>query len=78
LITSIDPEHDLGRLRIYTPKERRGVVSRLGDPYRRQDDGKIVRYEIFGSDLFKKETIMKPFIGMKIETERGCIGMYTM
>jgi selenocysteine-specific elongation factor len=74
LIARVDPDHDLARLRIYTPKERRGIVSRLGDPHRRQDDGKIVRYEVFGSDLFKKETNMKPFIGMKIETERGDVG----
>lgn len=77
LIAGVDPDADLARLRIYTPKERRGVVSRLGDPYKRQDDGKIVRYEVFGSDLFKKETNMKPFIGMKIETVRGDVGTCT-
>jgi selenocysteine-specific elongation factor len=74
LIARVDPDRDLARLRIYAPKERRGVVSRLGDPHRRQDDGRIVRYEVFGSDLFKKETNMKPFLGMKIETERGDVG----
>jgi selenocysteine-specific elongation factor len=78
LIVGVDPDVDLARLRIYTPKERRGVVSRLGDPHRRQDDGKIVRYEVFGSDLFKKETDMKPFIGMKIETARGDVGTYAV
>jgi selenocysteine-specific elongation factor len=78
LIVGVDPDVDLTRLRIYTPKERRGVVSRLGDPHRRQDDGKIVRYEVFGSDLFKKETDMKPFIGMKIETVRGDVGTYAV
>ena len=69
-----DPSRDATRLRLYTPKERRGVISRLGDPYRREDDQKVVRYEVFGSDLFKKETNMKPFVGMKLITERGEIG----
>jgi selenocysteine-specific elongation factor len=77
LIVGVDPDVDLARLRIYTPKERRGVVSRLGEPHKRQDDGKVVRYEVFGSDLFKKETNMKPFIGMKIETVREDVGTCT-
>lgn len=69
-----DPPRDATRLRLYTPKERRGVISRLGDPHRRSDDQKVVRYEVFGSDLFKKETNMKPFVGMKLMTEKGEIG----
>lgn len=69
-----DPPRDATRLRLYTPKEKRGVISRLGDPHRRDDDEKVVRYEVFGSDLFKKETNMKPFVGMKLVTEKGEIG----
>ena len=69
-----DPARDASRVRLYTPKERRGVISRLGDPYRRDDDQKVVRYEVFGTDLFKKETNMKPFVGMKLVTEKGEIG----
>lgn len=69
-----DPPRDATRLRLYTPKERQGVVSRLGDPHRREDDGKVVRYEVFGSDLFKAETNMKPFVGMKLITTKGEIG----
>lgn len=74
LVTQMDPKEDLARVRWYTPKERRGTVSRLGDPHQRQDDGKIVRYEVFGSDLFKKETLLKPFLGMKLVTPQGDIG----
>jgi selenocysteine-specific elongation factor len=59
---------------LYTPKEKRGVISRLGDPHKRQDDGATVRYEVFGSDFFKKETILKPFLGMKLMTPQGDIG----
>jgi selenocysteine-specific elongation factor len=70
----MDPPRDATRLRLYTPKERRGIISRLGDPHRREDDQKVVRYEVFGSDLFKKETNMKPFVGMKLVTEKGEIG----
>jgi len=74
LIERIDPTKDASRVRLYTPKERRGVISRLGDPHKRQDDGKVVRYEVFGTDLFKKETNMKIFIGMKLQTTTGDIG----
>jgi selenocysteine-specific elongation factor len=74
LLQKIDPATESNRIRLYTPKEKRGVVSRLGDPHRRQDDEKIVRYEVFGSDLFKKETNMKPFVGMKLVTEKGDVG----
>eukprot|EP00980_Cylindrotheca_fusiformis_P016236 scaffold4825_cov132-Cylindrotheca_fusiformis.AAC.13 len=74
LIEKVEPAKDYTRIRSYTPKERTGVISRLGDPHKRQDDGKTVRYEIFGSDLFKKETILKPFLGMKLITPQGDIG----
>ena len=74
LVTQMDPSKDVSRIRWYTPKERRGTVSRLGDAHERQDDGKVVRYEIFGSDLFKKETVLKPFLGMKLVTPQGDIG----
>lgn len=74
LTANIEPESEQHRIRTFTEKERRGVISRLGDPFKRQGDGKIVRYEVFGGDLFKKETNMKLFIGMKIETEKGDIG----
>ena len=52
-----------------------GAVCRLGDPYRRNDDNKLVRYEVLGTDLFKKETNMSQFVGLFIETERGDIGI---
>jgi selenocysteine-specific elongation factor len=74
LVTPMDPTQDFSRIRWYNPKERRGTVSRLGDPHQRQDDGKIVRYEVFGGDLFKKETLLKPFLGMKLVTPQGDIG----
>lgn len=69
LIEKIDPsvkDEIRKKVRLYTMKERRGVVCRLGDPHRRQDDEAVVRYEIFGQDLFKKETNMQVFIGMKV------------
>lgn len=62
------------RLRTYTTKEKVGKVCRLGDPYRRNDDNQLVRYEVFGTDLFKKETNMSQFVGLFIETEGGDIG----
>jgi len=74
LVQQVDPAKDASRLRLYTPKEKRGIVSRLGDPFRRNDDQKMIRYEVFGDELFKAETNMKLFVGMKMETEKGEIG----
>lgn len=74
LVEKIDPKQDVSRIRWYTPKEKRGTIFRLGDPYKRQDDDKVVRYEVFGGDLFKKETLLKPFLGMKLVTPQGDIG----
>eukprot|EP00532_Pseudo-nitzschia_australis_P000469 CAMPEP_0168191100 /NCGR_PEP_ID=MMETSP0139_2-20121125/17317_1 /TAXON_ID=44445 /ORGANISM="Pseudo-nitzschia australis, Strain 10249 10 AB" /LENGTH=956 /DNA_ID=CAMNT_0008114215 /DNA_START=569 /DNA_END=3439 /DNA_ORIENTATION=+ len=71
LIERVDPKEDAKRIRWYTPKEKRGVVARLGDPHKRQDDGKTVRYEVYGGDLFKKETLLRPFLGLKLVTHPG-------
>lgn len=65
---------DNGRLKSYTKKEKVGTVCRLGDPYKRGDDGKLVRYEVFGTDLFKKETNMTQFVGLLIDTDAGDVG----
>mmetsp|Transcript_38449 Transcript_38449/g.83528 ORF Transcript_38449/g.83528 Transcript_38449/m.83528 type:complete len:881 (-) Transcript_38449:134-2776(-) len=74
LVERYHPKKDADRIRVYTKKERSGVVCRLGDPHRREDDGRVIRYEVYGSDLFKKETDMTQFVGMKIETDKGDIG----
>eukprot|EP00592_Proboscia_alata_P012912 CAMPEP_0194388700 /NCGR_PEP_ID=MMETSP0174-20130528/99987_1 /TAXON_ID=216777 /ORGANISM="Proboscia alata, Strain PI-D3" /LENGTH=481 /DNA_ID=CAMNT_0039180235 /DNA_START=477 /DNA_END=1922 /DNA_ORIENTATION=- len=75
LIEKFDPKKDTERLKIYTHKEKTGIVFRLGDPYKRNVDGKIVCYELFGNDLFKKETNMAQFVGMMIETEAKEVGI---
>ena len=75
VITAIDPAKDSHSIKLYTTKERRGVIAKLGDAFQRSDDKKIVRYEVFGADLFKKETNIKAFLGMKVTTERGEIGV---
>lgn len=74
LIERIDPDKDASRVRLFVPKQRQGVVSRRGDLHKRTDDGKVVCYELFGTDLFKKETNMKAFIGMKLVTNLGDVG----
>ena len=62
-------QHQSPPVRWYTPKERRGVIARLGNAHNCSDDGQTVRYEVFGTELFKKETDMKVFIGTKVATE---------
>ena len=75
LVQKFDVLKDVSRINIYTKKEKEGVICRLGDPFKRDDDGKVVRYEVFGSELFKKETDMNQFIGLHLETEKGDIGV---
>jgi len=78
LVSKFDAKHDANRIKIYTPKQKQGTICRLGDPYRRNGDTKIVRYEVFGTDLFKKETNMKQFVGMHVETAKsGDVGVIT-
>jgi len=74
LVERYDERLDNGRLKSYTEKEKVGRCCRLGDPYRRSDDNKLVRYEVFGTDLFKKETNMSQFVGLLIETDSGDVG----
>mmetsp|Transcript_19374 Transcript_19374/g.28679 ORF Transcript_19374/g.28679 Transcript_19374/m.28679 type:complete len:714 (+) Transcript_19374:61-2202(+) len=74
LVEKIDPAIDANRLKLYSPKARSGLIAKLGDPYRRDDDEKMVRYEVFGDDLFKKETNMKIFTGMKVVTKYDEVG----
>jgi selenocysteine-specific elongation factor len=66
---------DTGKdVKLYSVKEKVGAICRLGDPHKRNDDQRVVRYEIFGTDLFKAETNMKVFIGMKLITNTGDVG----
>ncbi|KAL9190324.1 hypothetical protein ACHAXT_007535 [Thalassiosira profunda] len=74
LVERYDAKSDHGRLKSYTKKEKVGTVCRLGDPYKRNDDDKLVRYEVFGTNLFKKETNMTQFVGLLIETHGGDVG----
>jgi selenocysteine-specific elongation factor len=77
-VSKFDSKHDANRIKIYTPKQKQGTICRVGDPYRRNDDTKVVRYEVFGTDLFKKETNMKQFVGMHVETAKaGDVGVIT-
>lgn len=66
---------DMARVKIYNQKERVGTVCRLGEAYKRNSDNKILRYDIYGQDLFKKETSMSQFIGLKLITKDGEIGV---
>lgn len=76
LVERYDAKIDHGRLKSYTRKEKTGTVCRLGDAYRRSDDNHLVRYEVFGTNLFKKETNMVQFVGLLVETDHaGDVGI---
>ncbi|CAM9713705.1 unnamed protein product [Scytosiphon promiscuus] len=58
-----------GQLKLFTEKSKTGVVFRVGAE---GHAGGAV--EVFGKDLFKKETDMSPFVGMLLLTEGGAVG----
>lgn len=62
--TSLEFGTQAGQLRLFTEKIKTGVVFRVGA------DGQAgERVEVFGKDLFKKETNISPFVGMILLTE---------
>jgi len=76
LIEKCDPKKETSIINLYTHKEKSGQVCRLGEPYTRSTDSKIIRYDVYGHDLFKKETNMSQFVGMKIQTSHdGEVGV---
>lgn len=63
---------EAGQLKLFNEKLKTGVVFRVGEDSGRvegKSQGKAV--EVFGKDLFKKETNMMPFVGMLLHTEVG-------
>jgi len=75
LIKKIDPSKESENVKFYTRKEKEGVIFRLGDSYMRDEDKKVVRYEVYGTDLFGKDTNMNQFVGLKLETDSGDVGV---
>ncbi|CAN0199272.1 unnamed protein product [Ectocarpus sp. 8 AP-2014] len=59
-----------GQLKLFTEKCKSGVVFRV-TPNDQTGGGAV---EVFGKDLFKKETNMPPFVGMLLLTEGGSVG----
>lgn len=58
----------VGQLKLFTEKLKMGVVFRVGaGNTSRGHTGDMV--DVFGKDLFKKETNMSPFVGMLLFTE---------
>ncbi|KAF6027845.1 EEFSEC [Bugula neritina] len=54
----------LSDLKVYKSKERKGVVERIVDDY-----------TVIGRNLFKKETNIQSFVGMKVELSTGEAGV---
>ena len=75
LLESLRPE-DVRRLRVYKHKTREGTVHRLGDTAGggAGADGVVRIREATGQGLFKKETDLRPFLGMRVETRDGQLG----
>lgn len=68
--TNLEFGAQIGQLKLFTEKLKTGVVFRVGA------DGQAgEKVEVFGKDLFKKETNMSPFVGMVLLTEvcKACV-----
>jgi selenocysteine-specific elongation factor len=72
LLEAVDATAAATQLKLYTAKEKSGTVFRLGTEL--FTSGTKVYSEVFARDLFGKDTLMTPFVGMIVEGERGEIG----
>lgn len=64
---------DVRRVRIYKHKLREGTIHRLG-ACDTDSEGVVRCREATGQGLFKKETDLRPFVGMRVETRDGQTG----
>lgn len=67
-------EEDISRIRIYKEKMREGSIYRLGARVG-GTGGPEVYHDVTGQGLFKKETDISLFLGMKLEGQRGEVGV---
>jgi len=74
-VVEILRDGDVGRIRIYKEKVKMGRIHRLGERVGGGSSGGNVYYDVTGQGLFKKETDISPFIGMKMESEKGEMGV---
>ena len=87
LTEAVAPQ-DLQRLRLFKLKSRFGTVAKLGGPPAAttlvasnnppggKAGGSSARFgDVLGQDLFKKETDMKQFIGRRVVTDSGAVGV---
>lgn len=68
-------EDDVKRVRIYKEKLREGSIHKLGGSEMKgaaaASAGEAAVREVTGQGLFKKETDLTAFVGMKVQTEDG-------
>jgi selenocysteine-specific elongation factor len=76
LLEAVDAATAATQLKLYTAKEKSGTVFRLGTELTTSSttSGTKLYSEVFARDLFGKDTLMTPFVGMIVEGERGEIG----
>ena len=56
LIEKCDPKKEASIIDLYSHREKSSHVCCLGEPYIHSSDSKIVRYDVYRHDIFKKET----------------------
>lgn len=67
-----------GQLKLFSEKLKTGVVFRVGGGSGiAEPTGRGTSLEVFGKDLFKKETNMAPFVGMILHTEVRGVKRFT-
>lgn len=73
LVHRMDGDAFGDKIRLFKLKRKQGVVAKLGDPCVDNKGDKVVK-DVVGKDLFKKETNMNQFIGMKLQASTGEMG----
>ena len=64
--------HDLGQLKLFKMKKKEGMIDRIAEEASGSTSSPVV---VIGRSLFKKETDMTQFVGLKVHTRAGQEGI---
>ncbi|KAH8052197.1 hypothetical protein JL722_10297 [Aureococcus anophagefferens] len=73
LVERVDGDAFATKVKLYKLKRKEGLVAKLGDPCVDVTGARVVK-DVVGKDLFKKETNMAAFVGMKLQAATGEMG----
>jgi selenocysteine-specific elongation factor len=67
--------HSLGQLKLFKMKKKEGVIDRIDSKSEESSGSSFSPIVVIGRSLFKKETDMSQFVGLKVHTRAGQEGV---